>query len=51
MIGKDPDLMKVDDPHVITGLLKKYLRDLPDPLIPYASYELCKKSIICMFFF
>ncbi|MDP2439825.1 MAG: hypothetical protein Q8P67_29090 [archaeon] len=30
--GKTPDLAKTD-PHVLTGLLKKFLRSMPDPLL------------------
>ncbi|KAI0072491.1 Rho GTPase activation protein [Panus rudis PR-1116 ss-1] len=31
------------DPHLAAVLLKKYLRDLPDPLFPESSYPIIKK--------
>eukprot|EP00727_Mastigamoeba_balamuthi_P009406 m51a1_g5088 putative domain-containing protein (956) ;mRNA; f:258437-262210 len=34
--GKAVDLSDVVDPHVVTGLLKSYLREMPEPLFPYA---------------
>ena len=27
------------DPHVVAGLLKLYVRELPDPLLPFESYN------------
>lgn len=31
--GGDPDLFEVSDPHCVAGLLKLYLRELPEPLL------------------
>src|SRR5947209_890841 len=31
--------MEGRDPHVVTGLLKQYVRELPEPLMTYALYE------------
>lgn len=36
--GKNPDLSRVVDPHVVTGLLKQFLRELPEPLLTYELY-------------
>lgn len=36
--GEDVDLSIVEDPHVIAGVLKLFLRDLPEPLIPFDQY-------------
>eukprot|EP01118_Nematostelium_gracile_P017049 TRINITY_DN7171_c0_g2_i1.p1 TRINITY_DN7171_c0_g2~~TRINITY_DN7171_c0_g2_i1.p1 ORF type:complete len:406 (+),score=101.87 TRINITY_DN7171_c0_g2_i1:55-1218(+) len=36
---KKPDLMKVDDVHVITGVLKQFFRELPQPLLTYELYD------------
>jgi len=33
-----PDFSKCVDPHVITGLLKLYIRELPEPLIPFSLF-------------
>lgn len=33
--GEDPDLSQVTDPHAVTGVLKAYLRELPEPPLTY----------------
>lgn len=33
------NLPTINDPHVIAGLLKNYLRSLPDPLLTYKLYD------------
>jgi len=39
--GLDVDIVESppDDIHTVSSLLKLYLRDLPDPIIPFASHE------------
>ncbi len=37
--GEDVDFNLIDDPHVISCVLKQYLRDLPEPLIPFNQYS------------
>lgn len=37
--GEDVNLEKVRDPHVVCGLLKLYLRELPEPLMTFQLYE------------
>ena len=37
--GERVDLAVVRDPHAVASLLKMYLRDLPEPLIPEALYD------------
>ena len=37
--GDKVDLDSVKDPHAVASLLKMYLRDLPEPLIPEALFE------------
>eukprot|EP01087_Luapelamoeba_hula_P013924 TRINITY_DN4016_c0_g1_i2.p1 TRINITY_DN4016_c0_g1~~TRINITY_DN4016_c0_g1_i2.p1 ORF type:complete len:647 (+),score=72.62 TRINITY_DN4016_c0_g1_i2:372-2312(+) len=44
-LGEDPDLEECSDPHAIAGLLKLYLRTLPEPLITFDHYPLFKKAI------
>lgn len=34
-----PTALEYRDPHVISGALKSYLRDLPEPLMTYALYD------------
>jgi len=38
--GESVDLMELDDVHAVTGLLKRYLIQLPEPIIPFALYPL-----------
>jgi hypothetical protein len=37
--GKQVDLSTVADPHTVTGVLKLYFRELPEPLMTYDLYE------------
>eukprot|EP01114_Cavostelium_apophysatum_P016541 TRINITY_DN4728_c0_g1_i1.p1 TRINITY_DN4728_c0_g1~~TRINITY_DN4728_c0_g1_i1.p1 ORF type:complete len:615 (+),score=174.42 TRINITY_DN4728_c0_g1_i1:70-1914(+) len=37
--GENVNLSTVEDPHVIAGLLKLYLRELPEPLFPFEVYD------------
>jgi len=37
--GERVDLFKEPDPHAITGLLKLYLRELPEPLLTFEKYD------------
>jgi hypothetical protein len=36
--GQDVDLSKETDPHVVAGLIKLFLRELPEPLFPFDFY-------------
>jgi len=37
--GLPLNLIGFDDPHVVTGLLKLYIRELPEPLLTYELYD------------
>jgi len=39
VIGKIPDLTKVENKHSVSGLLEKYFRELPQPVTTWAMYE------------
>lgn len=45
--GDDTMLIyQCDDPHTIAGLLKLWMRELPNPLISYECYELFTSAVI-----
>jgi len=37
--GEDVSLSHIEDPHVVAGLLKLFLRELPDPIFPYEDFK------------
>lgn len=37
--GEDVDLSKIQDPHTVCGLMKQYLRELPEPLCTFELYD------------
>ncbi len=37
-MGEDPNLDEEEDPHTIAGVLKLFLRSLPEPLMTYELY-------------
>jgi len=39
--GEEVNLSVIDDPHAVAGLLKLYLRELPEPPFTYALYDSC----------
>jgi len=39
LLALDVDLSKCPDPHAVSGLLKLYLRELPEPLLTYELYD------------
>jgi len=55
--GEDVDIDKIKDPHVVSGLLKLYLRELPEPLMTFQLYypfiyaESCKDPVTRLRYF
>ena len=39
MSAEVPKYSALDHLHIISGTLKAYLRDLPEPLVPYKAYQ------------
>jgi hypothetical protein len=37
--GESVEFTPSTDPHIVAALLKKYLRDMPEPIIPFDFYE------------
>eukprot|EP01128_Nolandella_sp_AFSM9_P006755 TRINITY_DN3548_c0_g1_i1.p1 TRINITY_DN3548_c0_g1~~TRINITY_DN3548_c0_g1_i1.p1 ORF type:complete len:1028 (-),score=223.74 TRINITY_DN3548_c0_g1_i1:97-3084(-) len=37
--GEDPHIMEIEEVHMVTGILKLFLRELPDPLLTFALYD------------
>lgn len=37
--GKNLELYKIQDPHTVPGILKSYLRNLPEPIFSFEYYE------------
>jgi hypothetical protein len=38
-LGIDIDVNDIDDPHLITGIIKLFLRCLPEPLLTYQLFS------------
>jgi len=37
--GSKCDFADIDNPHLVSGILKTFLRELPDPLLTFAKYD------------
>ena len=49
--GCQQEFSSSEDVHTVASLLKLYLRELPEPLIPYVYYDkfqMAMKSMYCM---
>jgi len=40
-IGNFECIETLEDPHLLTGILRKWLRDIPQPLFPFHLYDTC----------
>lgn len=43
VVGHTVSLYNFDDPHLAAVLLKKFLRDLPEPLFPEHTYHVIRR--------
>ena len=46
-LGDNPDLSRRKEIHAVASLLKLYLRELPEPLIPYDFFEVFLTAAKC----
>ena len=37
--GGSIDITEIEDPHLITGIIKLFLRSLPEPLLTFQLYQ------------
>ena len=47
VLGENPDLTQRKEIHAVASLLKLYLRELPEPLIPYDFFEVFLTAAKC----
>jgi hypothetical protein len=40
VVGENPDLFDCEEVHSVASLLKLYLRQLPEPLIPFEFFDM-----------
>ena len=45
--GSQQDFSPTEDVHTVASLLKLYLRELPEPVIPHVYYESFKDAVRC----
>lgn len=45
-LGATPDLTREPDPHTVAGVLKLFLRELPEPLVPRSFYNRCIQAMM-----
>lgn len=45
--GSQQDFAPTEDVHTVASLLKLYLRELPQPVIPHVYYESFKDAVRC----
>lgn len=43
--GSQQDFRESEDVHTVASLLKLYLRELPEPVIPYVYYESYRQAL------
>lgn len=45
-VGATPNLTREADPHTVAGVLKLFLRELPEPLVPRSYYNRCIQAMM-----
>ena len=45
--GSQQEFLPNEDIHTIASLLKLYLRELPEPVVPFVSYHSFKNDLEC----
>lgn len=43
--GSQEDFSSMEDVHTVASLLKLYLRELPEPVVPFLFYESYKEAL------
>lgn len=43
--GSQEDFSSTEDVHTVASLLKLYLRELPEPVVPFVFYESYKEAL------
>ena len=43
--GSQEDFSSTEDVHTVASLLKLYLRELPEPVVPFTLYESYKEAL------
>lgn len=49
--GSQLDFSPHEDLHTVASLLKLYLRELPEPLVPFVYYDSFRRAIQCKEYF
>ena len=48
--GSQEDFLQNEDVHTVASLLKLYLKELPEPVVPFVLYSSYTEAVKCEFF-